>query len=371
MDKRSYSVLLVDLAKTYGGAEVRVLTACQALQNRTAVCRVATLEGSALHARLQARDLPFELIKVSRSNPRLMLELRNLIKRGSYQIVDAHNVQSILWGHLAAKLAGAKGRVATIHSDFAKEYPGLKGRGYAAILSIDKWLARQFINVTEVLQARSQANGTADRSSLILNAVPVPETIPTVKDDVLRAEWGFTPGDFVVGIVARLKPVKGHTYLIDALAKLADFPQVKLLILGDGTLREALEAQANERNVADRVCFTGFREDIPRVLESLDCVCMASLSEALPYAILEAAAYARPILATAVGGMATLLTDYKTARLVPARDPAALAEGLRWIVTHPDDARQMGINAYHMVRQSCSVQTMIEKTLQIYDKALA
>jgi glycosyltransferase involved in cell wall biosynthesis len=69
--------------------------------------------------------------------------------------------------------------------------------------------------------------------------------------------------------------------------------------------------------------------------------------------------------------MATLLTDYKTARLVPARDPAALADGLRWIVTHPNDARQMGINAYSMAAAAFSVETMIEKTLDVYDKALA
>lgn len=351
-----------------------MLTACRALQDArdtVAACRVATLEGSALHARLQADGLPFEVIKSSRGSPRLLAELCAVIRRGGYQVVDAHNVQSILWGHLAAWLAGVKGRVATIHSDFGAEYPGLKGRFYEGVLWFDKRLARQYINVTEVLQAKSQANGTAARSTLIANAVPVPEIPPTVRNDALRAEWGFTPADFVVGIVARLKPVKGHTYLIDALAQLGDLPQVKLLIAGDGPLREELQAQAEVCGVAGRVCFAGFRDDIPRVLMALDCVCMASLSEALPYAVLEAASYARPILATAVGGMATLLTDYQTARLVPAHDSVALAEGLRWMATHPDDAHQIGINAYHLVRQSFSVPTMIEKTLQVYDRALA
>lgn len=370
MTQRPYNVLLVDLAKTYGGAEVRVLTACRALQGVVASCRVATLEGSALHARLQSDKLPFEVIKARRGSPRQLMELRDVMRRGKYNIVDAHNVQSIFWGHLAAWLAGAKGCVSTIHSDFGKEYPGFKGRVYEGVLWIDKRLARQYINVTQVLQAKSEAHGTGKHSTLIFNAVPVPETIPDKKDDALRAEWGFALGDFVVGIAARLVPVKGHTYLIDALALLADLPQVKLLILGDGALRSELEQQAAARGVANRICFAGFRDDIPRILESLDCVCLASLSEALPYAILEAASYARPILATAVGGMATLLTDYKTARLVPSRDPAALAEGLRWIATHPDDARQMGINAYHMVRQSFSVQTMIDKTLGVYDQAL-
>ena len=369
--KRPYNVLLVDLARTYGGAEVRVLTAAAALQSAVARCRVVTLDGSALHKRLLSEGLPCEVIHARRASVRVLLSIRNIIRRGHYQIIDAHNVQSIFWGHFAALLAGAKGRVATIHSDYDREYPGFKGKIYEGVLRLDRLTRPWYINVTDVLQAKSARQGLASRSILIPNAIPVPETPPSFRDPVLLAQWGIVPGDFVVGIVARLKPVKGHTYLIDALAQLTDLPNVKLVILGDGPLQAALETQARHRGVAGRVCFAGFREDVSQLLSSLDCVCMSSLSEALPYAILEAASNARPILATAVGGMATLLTDYKTARLVPPSNPTALADGIRWMVSHPSEAHQLGMAAYDMVKRSFSVDTMVEKTIQVYDRAFS
>ncbi len=367
---RPYNVLLVDLAQSFGGAEVRVLTQAEALQKVVANCRVATLEGSALHKRLQAQGLPFELIKAGRASPQMALSLRDVIRRGSYHVIDAHNVQSVLWGHLAALLAGAPGRVTTIHSDYGGEYPGVKGRVYEGILWINRWIARQYITVSEVLQEKSARQGIGKRSTLIHNAVPIPPLPLPAKDPALLHGWGFTPDDYVVAIIARLKPVKGHTHLIDAMAQLHDMPRIKLVILGDGPLLPDLEAQVRARGVVDTVRFGGFREDIARLLPSVDCVCMASLSEALPYTILEAASYARPILATAVGGMAALLEDGKTARLVPPRDPAALAQGLRWLAANPDDARRIGLAAYDLVRQSYSVDVMIDQILQVYDKTL-
>jgi len=368
--KRPYNVLLVDLAQSFGGAEVRVLTQAAALQQVVANCRVATLERSALHQRLQAQGLPYELIRAGRASPQMALELRNIIRHGNYRVVDAHNVQSVLWGHLGALLAGSPGRVTTIHSDYGGEYPGLKGRVYEGVLWINRRIARQYITVSEVLQDKAQRQGIGSRSTLIHNAVPIPPLPLPVKDPALLAAWGFSPDDFVVAIIARLKPVKGHTYLIDAIAQLRDMPYIKLVILGDGPLLPDLEAQVKSCGVTDTVRFGGFREDITQLLPSIDCVCMASLSEALPYTILEAASYARPILATAVGGMAALLDDGKTARLVPPRDPAALAQGLRWLANNPDDAQRIGLAAYDLVRQSYSVDVMIERILQVYDKAL-
>lgn len=369
--RRDYSVLLVDLARAYGGAEVRVLTQARALQDDVARCAVATLAGSPLHQRLLAEGLPVETIAIQRGNPVMAGVLRRTIRAGLYQIVDAHNVQSILWGHLAALLAGARGRVATIHSDYGREYPGAKGIFYRSVLWLDRFLARQYITVTDVLQASLTARGDGSRSTLIYNAVPVSEAPLRSVDPVMRPAWGFGAEDFVVAIIARLKPVKGHRYLLEALARLADLPHMKLLVVGDGPLRPALEAQANTLGIAERVHFCGFVEDIPAILQSVDAVCLPSLSEALPYVLLEAAAYARPLVVTQVGGMATLLQDGETARVVPPQDAAALAEALRWVATHPVERQAMGLAAYALVKRAFSVETMVAKTLQVYDRALA
>src|SRR5215467_13598584 len=102
MSIHPYRVLLVDLARSFGGAEVRVLAQAEALQSVVASCSVAVLEGSELHKRLQALDLPYEALSTSRASPQIVFALRDIIRRGGYQVVDAHNVQSIFWGQFAA-----------------------------------------------------------------------------------------------------------------------------------------------------------------------------------------------------------------------------------------------------------------------------
>ncbi|MFN8373164.1 MAG: glycosyltransferase [Anaerolineae bacterium] len=329
MTQRPYRVLLIDLAQAFGGAEVRVLAQARALQGRVERCEVLTLRGSTLHERLKQENLPHQTVTVGRGNPGILFEVRRVIKDGGFQVVDAHNVQSILWGDFAAALAGARGRVATIHSDYGSEYPGLKGKLYDGVVTASRSVVKHYINVTEVLQQKAQREGYGGRSTLIPNAVLIPPEPLPKKDTRFYGEWGFAPDDFVVGILARLKPVKGHSYLIDAFGQLKDLPQAKLLIVGDGPLEAELKAQVESLGLGKRVVFTGFRQDIPDILQAIDCM-PASLSEA-PYAVLEAASYARPLLVTAVGGLKTLLKHQDTGLLVAPKDAAGLADAVRWM----------------------------------------
>lgn len=371
--RRDYRVLLIDLTWAFGGVETRVVSQAQALQQVVDHCAVAVLDGSPIHEHLQALGIPCEPLPPLRvRDPRLALAVRDVIRRGKYHIIDAQNVPAILWGHFGALFAGARGRVTTIHGDYRREYPGLKGIGYEAALWINSWMTRQYVTIVEMLQAKAVAQGNGERSSLIHNTVPVPNTLQIAKHTGLLAEWGFQPGDFVVGNVASLTPRKGHIHLLRALAQLDDLPQIKLLIVGDGPLRSQLEAQAAAAGVAERVHFAGFRRDIPRVLQAIDCFCMASLMEGLPYAMLEAGAYGRPLVMTAVGGIVGLLQHRTHALLVPPCDPQALAAALRELATQPTVARQLGQAAYTFIRDSFgSIQAMTEKTLQVYDRACA
>lgn len=371
LPSNTYKVLLVDLARSFGGAEVRVISQAAALNDAVGGCAVAVLANSPIHLRLQKLGITCEVIRAGRASPSTAITLRNIIKRGDYKVVDAHNVQSILWGHLGASWGGVKACVATIHSDYGAEYPGLKGQLYESVLRFDARYCKQYINVTEVLQAKAEERGWGERSTLIHNAVPIPSWPIDPPDHDLRASWGFGPNDFVIGIAARLKPVKGHTYLIEAIAQLKDLIQVKLVIFGDGPLREDLERQVRERGITDKVHFAGFREDILRVLPSVDCSALVSLSEALPFAVLEAASYARPLLCTNVGGLATLLEDNRTAILVPPADAGAIAAAIRRLAKDPELCRRLGTSAYQYVGEHFSLSRMIEKTIGVYEKALA
>lgn len=363
-------VLLVDLACGFGGAEVRVLTLARTLQRTVADCRVAVLRDHPLHARLLAENLPALPLDRGRGDPRLLLELRRLIRAGGFTVVDAHNVQSIFWGHLAAVLAGVPGRVATIHSDHAGEYPGTKGFIYESVLRLDRHLSRETVVVSKVLLARYRREGDA-HCTLVPNAVSVPARPPAAADAAARRVWGCTPGDFVVVVPARLHPVKGHRHLLEAVARLKGTPRTVVLAAGEGPLRRELEDLAAALGLGDRVRFLGFVTDTASLLLAADCVCLPSLTEAMPYAILEAAAFARPILATAVGGIPDLIEHGRTGVLVPSKNPEALAAALGWLAGHPEEARRIGLAAYEMAKSDFGVGAMLERTLEVYGRSLS
>jgi len=367
---RLYRVLLINLATGYGGAETRVLNQALILQGVVAHCAVAVVYGSPLHERLLSAGVPCETISVSRIDPRLVLRLCRVIRRGGYQVVDAHNIQSIFWGHLAAWLTGASGRITTVHSDYWREYAGLRKFGYSLVFWIMRAITQQYVNVTDQLQSSAELCGHGVRSTLIYNGVCVPNNPLSEKNPRLLSEWRLEPSDYVIAVIGRLYPVKGQVHLIEAMSNLQDFPHIKLLVVGDGPTRLQLQERVEVLGIQDQVRFTGFRDDIAALLASVDCVCLPSLWELMPYVALEAAAHARPIIATSVGGVPRLLQHGRTALLVPPRNSIAIGAAIRWLVQHPDESDRIARAGYDMVKTSFSETEMLEKTIGVYARAL-
>ncbi len=363
-----HPVLIVDLAKRYGGTEVRVLAIAKALHGQFPYA-VATLADSPLHQRLEAARLVALPVPFSRSDPRLLFFLARSIRRAGYGVLDAHNVQSQFWGHLAAMLIRTTKRVSTVHSAYKLEHHGsAKGWLYEQVLRLNAWWGVQFIAVSEAVYAYLQNLGIPSyRIALIHNSIQLPAQSVSERDPSVRKSLGWTEDTYVVVVVARLEPVKGHSVLIEAFSRLAtERPQLRCLIVGDGRTRAALEAQVEQSGLQNRVHFMGFCDDIPALLRASDAFCLPSLSEALPYAVLEACACRLPLLVTKVGGMAAALTHHQTAYLVPPSDPNALIEGLGWLMDHPQEAAALGQAGYNLVREKYSLDLMIAKTLALY-----
>ncbi len=361
-------VLIIDLAKRYGGSEVRVLALAEGLHGRYPYA-VAALAGSPLHRRLEAAKLIALPVPFSRGDPRLIFFLARSMRRAGYEILDAHNVQSQFWGHLAAMLNRATKRVSTVHSAYRLEHNGsAKGWLYEQVLRLNSWWGVQFVVVSEAVYAYLQGIGIPpDRISLIHNSIQLPVQPPLGRDLSFRKSLGWAEDTFVVVVVARLEPVKGHQFLIEAMSQLAiERPQLRCLIVGDGRTRASLETLVEQFQLRDRIHFTGFRDDIPALLDASDAFCLPSLSEGLPYSLLEACGRRLPLLVTQVGGMATLLTHRQTAYLVPPSNPAALAEGLDWLMDHPKEAGALGQAGYDLVCQKFNLDEMIAKTLAVY-----
>ena len=367
--KDKVPILIVDLAKHYGGAEVRVFDLAKAFHGNCQYS-VATLIDSPLHKRLKAANLVALPVPYSRGDPRLLYFLFCVIRRGRYQVVDAHNPQSQFWGLLAAKLAKTAVKVSTVHSAYKFEHEGsLKGRAYEFVLRLNALWGCNFIAVSESIVTYLQKNGISPKKiNLIHNSLSIPTPTTPRSELPLLQSLGWGKEACIVIVVARLEPVKGHAIFIEAFRKVAkELPQLRGLIVGEGRLCSELDAQIKRFNLNDRVYLTGYRDDVPSLLSACDIFCLPSFSEGLPYALLEACAYKLPLVVTRVGGMADLLTHKQTAYFVPPSDSEALAAALRWLINSPKEASQLGQAAFSWLQHHVNPEEMITKTLAVYD----
>ena len=167
----------------------------------------------------------------------------------------------------------------------------------------------------------------------------------------------------LVGNVARLAEQKGQRFLVEAAARV---PEARFAIVGDGELRGDLERRTHELGVADRVLFTGARDDVPDLLASFDVFAHPSLFEGLCLAVIEAQAAGVPVVATPVGGIRETVIDGETGLLVPPRDPDRLAQAIRRLLGDPGLARRLAEEARRRVRERFSAERMVERTLALY-----
>ncbi len=359
-------VMIVNLSKRFGGADVRVLQLADALRASGVPFVVAVLSGSPLHRRLAAAGHPRLAIARRRGDPRIVGDLVRVLRGAGVGVIDAQNPQSQLWSLLAGLVARVPVRVTTVHSQYMAEHGGsARGRFYEGVLRLNRRLGARFVVVSEPTRAYVSSIGVAPgRTALIANAVPPAEPDPGGRAAVLA---GWPDDSVVVGVVARLEPVKGVADLIEALALVApDHPRLRVLVVGDGRSRPALEQQVAGLGLGDRVRFTGFRDDVGTLLSGLDAFCLPSHSEGLPFALLEACAHRLPLLVTGVGGMDELLDDGVTAVVARPADPADLARGLRTLLADPERTAAMAERAHLLVAERFSVDAMISATLDVY-----
>ena len=205
--------------------------------------------------------------------------------------------------------------------------------------------------------------------SLVYNGVDLERYDNQEACCTLPEEYGMEPGSQIVGVVARLEPEKGHPTLLEAWpAVLRAVPDAYLLIVGEGSRRDALEAQARELRIAHRVVFTGRRDDVPAVTAALDVAVLPSYREAQGMVILEAMALSRPVVASNVGGIPEMIEDGVTGLLVPPRDPAALATAIGKLLTNHPLADMLGRAGHDMVHDRFCIELMVGAIESIYDE---
>jgi glycosyltransferase involved in cell wall biosynthesis len=228
----------------------------------------------------------------------------------------------------------------------------------------------QLIAVSQASEAKLHREGrTVVPISLIYNGVDLERYDHQEACCTLPEEYGMEAGSQIVGVVARLEPEKGHPTLLEAWpAIVRAVPDVYLLIVGEGSRRDALEAQARELRIAHRVIFTGRRDDVPAVTAALDVAVLPSYREAQGLTILEAMALSRPVVASDVGGIPEMVQDGVTGLLVPPHDAQALTTAIVRLLTDHPYADTLGRAGHDLVHDRFCIEIMVNSVSSIYDE---
>jgi glycosyltransferase involved in cell wall biosynthesis len=182
----------------------------------------------------------------------------------------------------------------------------------------------------------------------------------------VRRGLGLVAGP-VIGFAGRLTPQKDPITFLRALAALRrELPTAAGLVIGDGPLRGDLEREAARVGLAQHCLFAGVRSDVPALLGAMDVFVLSSVSEGLPFVLLEAMALACPVVATAVNGVTEIVEPDVTGVLVPPGDPASIAGAVLDLLQRPDRARALGAAARARVIERFSVERMVQDTERLY-----
>lgn len=187
-----------------------------------------------------------------------------------------------------------------------------------------------------------------------------------------RDEFGCGPADIVCGIVARLVPAKGHTYLFQAAAALkGEFSNLKILVLGQGTLESELREMAASLGIEPMVRFLGFRNDMHYCVQAFDIGAQPSVDcDTSSFSMKEQMAAGIPVIASDYGGLTEIIDDGVEGLIVPHGTVAPLTEALRKLAANADLRRQMGAKAGERVRAEFSSEVFVRRTLEVYRKVI-
>jgi len=299
------------------------------------------------------------------------IQLYRFIKKGHFDIVHTHSSKAGVLGRWAAKCAGVP---IIIHTPHGHVFYGYFSK---VLTSFFIWVERFTARITDkiiTLTNRGKKEhidfkiGPAEKFVRIYSGIDVnpKRNHPELKIH-LKKQWVLGDGYFIFGSVGRLDPIKGTTYLIDAMARVIKaHPRTQLLLVGDGSEKEKLQRKCAALGLQAVVKFTGFQKDPTPFIEIMDVFVLASLNEGMGRVILEAMTYGKPVIATGVGGIPELVEDGKNGFLVPPQNAEALSDAMIKLIGHRKLLEEMAIQAKIKVGAQFDLDKMVKDIESVY-----
>lgn len=340
----------------------------EALRARAIDCRLLPLSPALLGlSRGKGKNSPGAFLAAPFLLPPAAGRIGKLIRKEGISLVHTNGLKAHLLGTLPARF---NGRPVVWHF---RDLPGREGYG------------RLFRRLARVLPRRIIANSSAvkrqlgnlDRIRVVYNGVRIPPEPDEAERDRLREELGLEKGTIAIGSIGHFAPLKGYEDFLRAIPPvLRRFPAARFLITGDALYpayrdyRQSLETSAKLLGLADRVIFTGARENPGEILAALDIFVLPSRSEGFGRANLEAMAAGLPVVSTNVGGIPEVVIDGETGILVPPQEPAALAGAIITLAGDEGLRRRFGA-AGQKRAETFSLRRMAAGVISVYDEILS
>lgn len=307
---------------------------------------------------------------------KVLFELYAFLRANRFDVVHTHISKTGILGRTAAKLAKVPVIVHTPHGHVFHSYYGfLKTSLFKMLEKTAAVYTDKIIALTE--QERDEhlelGIGAPEKFEVIQSGIDF-EHFEKMEHEpahtVTREQWGLKHEHLVIGTVARLVPVKGHEFLIQAIPDIIkNFPQARFLFVGDGERKKELLALAKKLGVESYVIMTGFQPFVPPFYALMDLFVLPSLNEGMGRVILEAMSCGVVVVATSVGGILNLIRHEENGMLVPARDPSAIAGAVCGLLADRKKTQRLSENAKKQLTDF-SADNMVRKIESLYERLL-
>lgn len=357
-----------------GGAKTHVLSLLQNL-NKTITAQLVCFRDGPFAEEARSLGIP-TMICGGNHILRIRRQLTDYIRQGGFEIIHCHGSRANMIGALLRRTTGVP-VVSTVHSDYKLDY---MGRPFSRITfgTINAWALRQLdyrIGVSDAMVDLLLSRGfPPDRFYTIYNGLDFTPAPPQGDRLAYLRELGADVDNtsVVVGIAARLNPVKDMSTLIRGFAAAYQTcSRLRLVIAGDGEERQKLESLAKELGVEKQVTFSGWISGgMDRFYSALDINALTSLSETFPYALTEGARFHLATVATAVGGIPYLIDQDVNGFLFSPQDWKTLGQRLAQLGSDDVLRRDMGEKLYQKASTHFSIQNTVDTQVHIYEEIL-
>jgi glycosyltransferase involved in cell wall biosynthesis len=295
------------------------------------------------------------------------LRWMRFLRREQIDLVHTFDFHTAAFAALPAKLAGVP-LLVTSRRNLGTTLDGPR-----------HWVLRRLFHLSDCVVANSEAA----RQNLLGAGVP-PERVQVVPNGVdlqrfssngnhafARRRWGWKDETLLIGVIANLRPEKGHATLLEAVPSVVKrFPQAHFLLVGPDPVQHGERLRALASHLGAHVSFLGDCSEIPELLAALDVFVLPSYSESMPNAVMEAMSAGRPVIASAVGGCKELIVDGETGILVPPRNPEALAAQIVRLLEEPGLRETLGRAARKRAEAEFDIKVAVRRLEAIYDELL-